>query len=209
MDYKKFYSEHAHTIFKSMDGQKFRSGQFVSFSKTIIQNEDKFIKIFLGARIIDPGNLGHYKKNYSSVDDGIQDAIKLINSIDNTITDYEYKSNYYLYLEQHKVDTHYRLHSKELISQFDDIEQYIVYVRDNILRRYEALKPLIFNDYHAGNIMIDKDLNWTNIDQDGAIRYGLGMSREAEINLVKRRLPAQGKLIKYDADYIVDIWDNK
>jgi len=208
MDYKNLYTEQAQQIFKGMNIKPGYRG-FVSFSKTIIQNENKFFKIFLGPKIIEQGNLDYYNKNYSSVDEGIQDAIKIINSIDNCITDYEYKPNYYLYLEQQKIDTYYRLHSKELINQFNNIEDYVVYYRDNIKRRYANLRHLVFNDYHQGNIMIDEDLNWTNIDHDGAIRYGINTPRAIEINLIKRRLGTQGRLVDYDSNYLQDIWENK
>lgn len=207
MNYKNIYTTEALELFKNLPPSQLMDHQ-KSFSKTIIQTEDSFIKICLGPNVIEHGNYGYYKKHYNSVHAGIEDAIKIINSIDDCIIDYDYKDNFYLYVETKKVDSFYELHSAELIEQFDCIEDYIIYFKNNVKSRYDRLEHLIFNDYHVGNIMVDKDLNWTNIDQDGILRYGVGTSKEEELDLVQRRLWTHGELVKYDANYLRHIWES-
>ena len=63
-----------------------------------------------------------------------------------------------------------------------------------------------FTDYHAGNIMIDKDLNWTNVDVDGIICYGMHEQVEDSPYLLRGDI---GDLINYDHKHILNIRDNK
>lgn len=211
MDYNKFFSQEIEHYFKQPCSSDIHGWE--PFSRTIIEHNDKVIKVYLLRELIGGWNIKYYNDIYGSVDAGIQAAIKIINSVDsNIITDYKYKHNYYLRLELKKIKPHYQLHSKELIEQFDSLEDYVVYLRDNINIRTEKLKPFFFVDYHYANIMIDKDLNWINIDHDDMLRHGLTHTWD----LVDLRTFLRNNLFKatsmledYDLDHIQDIWENK
>jgi len=215
MDYNNLYTQEADDLFKSLPSPESlgmpQHNRNFNCSQTIVEQDNKFIKIWFKPEIISKKNLEYYEKNYESIDEGIQDVIKLLNSVDDIIINYEWKPNYYLRLEQKKVDSYYHLHSEELLKQFEDIEHYIGYVRDNIKNRCEALYPYGFSDYHPGNIMIDIDLKWTNIDHDETIKYGAGrpVDWHKQFNRFAFNLKRHNFLTDYNINYLKDIWENK
>ena len=198
------YTNKVLDIFKNA---KIYPDTFNTSSKTIIVYEDSFFKMYAGPEVIHSPNKKYYESNYSSIQEGVADSVRIINEIDNNIIiNHKFKDNYYLEINTRRINTEYRLHEKKLIAEFDSIEDYIIYVRENIKERNKKLGHLRFNDYHAGNIMIDKDLNWTNVDVDGIICYGMHEQKEDSAYLLRGDI---GDLVNYDHRHILDIWENK
>jgi hypothetical protein len=199
------YTDKILDIFKNA---KIYPNTYNTSSKTIIVYDDSFLKMYAGSQIIHYANKKYYESNYSSIQEGVADSVRIINEIDNNIIiNHKFKDNYYLEINTRRIETEYKLHEKKLISEFDSIEDYIVYFRDNIKRRNRKYGALRFNDYHSGNIMIDKDLNWTNVDVDGIICYGMHSIPEFSPHFLN--YGNVGDLINYDQQYILDIWENK
>lgn len=199
------YTDEVLSIFKDA---KLYPNTYNTASKTIIVHEDRFLKMYAGPEIIQTQNRKYYKSNYSSLEEGVADSVRIINEVDNNIIiDYKFKDNYYLEINTRRIKTDYRLHSKKLIRQFDSIEDYVIWFRDNIKRHNKKYGALRFNDYHPDNIMIDKDLNWTNVDVDGIICYGME-NVEPVFGPFFLNYGDTGDLKNYNLLHLMDIWEN-
>ena len=68
-----------------------------TMSKTIIANEDSYLKMVACPEIIHQTNREYFESNYSSLQEGVADSVRIINEVDNNIIiDHKFKDNYYI-----------------------------------------------------------------------------------------------------------------
>ena len=145
----------------------------------------------------------------------IHDIIRRINKVsNNTIVDYEIwpKSNA-LYIKCKIAKFHYRIHEVELIKQFNNIDEYLTYCLDNIVRCSKELYPTYFGDWRGGNVAIQKDLSWVLVDYEDIFNCHLGLTKKEFISQTAKNMitgiPANTvRLEMFDVDYAEEFTHN-
>lgn len=132
---------------------------------------------------------GYYHKFVASEDaytflkygDIDQLVTSINNHCDNIIEQYEtWPELGGVYLKTRKVEFYHWLNTQELIDKFPNTDAYLDYIIKNATDFSRAVYPCHFNDWHAWNVAIQKDLSWIIVDMDDMICWErAGMTPEA------------------------------
>ncbi len=179
-------------------------------TKTIVELKHSYKKIIINNNVILPSNAQYYESIYGSIDAGIEDIVNKINTMDdNIILDYEYKHNYYLEFTTKKVYCDYQLHSKQLVEQFQNIEEYVLWFKRNVWKRKQVFGKHNFTDYHLGNVYVTWDLKWRVIDFDDIVRFSVdGSSDDVFWQSVLDKFLVSNRT-NLSNNYVLDNWNRE
>ena len=192
-----------------LDAVRSNSGEFI-LSRTIWEQNNRFIKCYLGDPVILPSNVRYFNTVYGGVEAGISAVVDIINTLDPGLIEYwAYRDNYYMEFHSPKVNKSYELHSQELIATVGDIESYVKYFISIVQSRKSILGDLFFTDYHRENVFVQSDLSWICVDYDGIFCYGTDMTSDFTWDRIRYKFLGSHDLTKhYEKEYLQELWTN-
>ena len=102
---------------------------------------------------------------------------KINNATDGLIVEYNvYQDIGALFFKCKKINFKYKgIPNKELIEQFDSIDDYLIFCIENIINFSHHVWPSWTTDYAGNNIQVSEDLKWivTDFDELFEIRYSI------------------------------------
>ena len=179
-------------------------------SRTVWEQNNRFIKCYLGDPVVLPSNVRYFKHTYGGVEAGFAAVVDIINTLDPGLIEYwAYRDNYYMEFHSPRVSKSYELHSPELINAVGGIEEYVRYFIRTVRSRKHVLGDLFFADYHRENVFVQADLSWTCVDYDEIFCYGTDMGADFTMDRIRYKFLGSYDLTKhYETEYLQELWQN-
>lgn len=133
----------------------------IEIFKFIYQTEEHFNSL----RKISPNAINFYINYYGSVDNALKNIVKQLNKKTNLIEEYVFfPTNNLIFLKANKQKPYYSV--QDLQNKFSSRDELILYCCEQVNNLLKEFYPFIITDLHPGNIFVQHDFSWTNIDLD-------------------------------------------